>query len=153
MSENKLLRLSAEIVSAHVRYNSMPDEALSDFIRSIYVALSRVGAPEPLISVQEPAVPIKKSVFPDYIICLEDGLKLKMLKRHLRTAYGMTPDDYRARWKLPANYPMVAPNYATRRSVLAKENGLGRKPAEGPSVDVPVQHIPEGVRGMRKKPD
>src|SRR6202140_3634887 len=78
----------------------------------------------------EPAVPIKKSVFPDYIVCLEDGKKLKMLKRHLQNAYGMTGDEYRAKWGLPANSPLVAPNYAERRSALAESIGLGRKPAE-----------------------
>jgi predicted transcriptional regulator len=152
MSENELLRLAAEIVSAHVQHNSMPDEALSEFIRTVYTALSRAGAPAPILAAQEPAVPIKRSVFPDYIVCLEDGLKLKMLKRHLRTSYGMTPDDYRAKWKLPSSYPMVAPNYAAHRSTLAKENGLGRYPAGDPSTDVSVQHIPSRGRGRPKKP-
>jgi predicted transcriptional regulator len=113
--------------------NRVPAEDLPPLIRKVYAALSSVdGRPEDTAAAgpeaPTPAVPIKKSVFPDYIVCLEDGKKLKMLKRHLQAAYGMTPAQYRERWKLPQEYPMVAPNYTTRRSVLAKESGLGRKP-------------------------
>ena len=98
-------------------------------IREVYETLSMVGAPaEATAERPDPAVPIKKSVTPDYVICLEDGKKLKMLKRHLRTAYDMSPDEYRQRWELPGDYPMVAPNYAKQRSELAKKIGLGRKP-------------------------
>ncbi|GBQ58046.1 Ros/MucR family transcriptional regulator [Komagataeibacter swingsii DSM 16373] len=100
---------------------------LPDLIRNVYHALSAAGRPVNEPEKPQPAVPIKRSVFPDYIICLEDGKKLKMLKRHLHSAYGMTPEQYRERWGLPAEYPMVAPNYAERRSSLAREIGLGRK--------------------------
>ncbi|MXU64448.1 MucR family transcriptional regulator [Oceanomicrobium pacificus] len=127
-----LLALTSEIVSSHVANNAVDAAQLPDVIRSVYDALNGladVGAEEPVELV--PAVPIKKSVTDDYIICLEDGKKLKMLKRHLMTAYGMTPDDYRAKWGLKADYPMVAPNYAKRRQELAKKIGLGRKPAKG----------------------
>jgi predicted transcriptional regulator len=95
-------------------------------------------------------VPVKRSVFPDHIVCLEDGKKLKMLKRHLKASYGMTPEEYRVRWGLPRDYPMVAPNYASRRSALAKEIGLGRKlePSEA-QPSPPVRRVPEGIRGKR----
>ena len=105
-----------------------------------------------------PAVPVKKSVFPDYIICLEDGKKLKMLKRHLQSAYGMTPKQYREKWGLPESYPMVAPDYAARRSALAQKIGLGRAVKATPGVttptaedQVPVTHVPEKKRGRRPK--
>ncbi|MBB2206630.1 MucR family transcriptional regulator [Gluconacetobacter takamatsuzukensis] len=122
-----LLELTAQIVSAHVSNNSVVADGVPDLIRQVYQALTSLGqvAPEP--EKLQPAVPIKRSVFPDYIVCLEDGKKLKMLKRHLQSAYGMTPDQYRERWGLPTDYPMVAPNYAERRSTLAREIGLGRK--------------------------
>ncbi len=149
--ENELLRLSADIVAAHVRHNSLSIDALPDLILSVYAALRNVGTTEqPAISL-EPAVPIKKSVFPDYIVCLEDGKKLKMLKRHLHGSYGMTPDEYRSKWGLPHTYPMVAPNYAAHRSNLAKEIGLGRRSAEEAATDVPVQRIPERRSGKRSK--
>jgi len=148
MPDNDLLRLSAQIVSAHVGHNSIHADELPAFIRSVYEALSHVGAPTPTAEPLTPAVPIKKSVFPSYIVCLEDGKKLKMLKRHLQASYGMTPDDYRARWGLPDSYPMTAPDYSARRSELAKENGLGRLP-EQPATEVPVQKVPEGVRGRK----
>lgn len=123
-----LLRLSTDIVSAYVRNNSVPSAQLQEVIREVYVSLQAVQnedieASKPL----KPAVPIKRSITPDYIVCLEDGRKLKMLKRHLRTAYGMTPEDYRAKWGLDSSYPMVAPNYAKRRSEFAKSIGLGQK--------------------------
>jgi predicted transcriptional regulator len=124
------LALTAQIVSAHVGHNSTTTEALPALIESVHAALANMATVPAEAPRSKPAVPIKKSVFPDYIICLEDGKKLKMLKRHLRTAYGMTPDQYRTKWDLPANYPLVAPNYAEKRSVLAKSIGLGRKPAE-----------------------
>jgi Predicted transcriptional regulator len=123
-----LLALTSEIVSAHVANNTVAATDLPDLIRNVYGALSgshEVAEPEPVRP--DPAVPIKKSITPDFLICLEDGKKLKMLKRHLSTAYDMTPDEYRERWGLPSDYPMVAPNYAKQRSALAKEIGLGTK--------------------------
>jgi predicted transcriptional regulator len=123
-----VLGLTAQIVSAHVSNNSVTPESLPSLIQDVYRTLSGAGreviAPEKL----QPAVPVKKSVFPDYIICLEDGKKLKMLKRHLKTAYNLSPDQYRERWGLPPDYPMVAPNYARHRSTLARQIGLGTKP-------------------------
>jgi predicted transcriptional regulator len=122
-----LLPLVADIVSAHLSNNTVPVAELPHLIRDVYRALATVGEAEAPAERPEPAVPVKKSVFPDYIVCLEDGKKLKMLKRHLRTAYNMTPQEYRERWGLPADYPMVAPNYAKQRSKLAKQIGLGTK--------------------------
>lgn len=122
----ELMRLTADVVAAYVRNNPVPASELSGVINMVHGSLRelRDGTPsEP----PRPAVPIKKSVQPDYLICLEDGKKLKMLKRHLRTAYGMTPEDYRAKWGLSPDYPMVAPNYAKQRSQFAKKIGLGRK--------------------------
>lgn len=126
---NSVLGLTAQIVSAHVSNNTVAPDALPGLIKEIYRTLSTIGgaAPEPTAERPQPAVPIKRSVFPDHIVCLEDGKKLKMLKRHLKTAYNMTPEQYRERWGLPPEYPMVAPNYAERRSALAKEIGLGTK--------------------------
>jgi len=126
------IELTADIVAAYVSNNPVPIGELPRLIADVYTALSGVAVavvavePEP----QKPAVPIKKSVTPDHIISLEDGKKFKSLKRHLMTYYGMTPDDYRAKWNLPKDYPMVAPNYAAARSQLAKEFGLGRKPGK-----------------------
>jgi predicted transcriptional regulator len=129
VNPQELLPLVTDIVSAHVTNNSVPAGDLPQLIRDVYQALSTVSAPLPATPERpNPAVAPKKSVTPDYIVCLEDGKKLKMLKRHLRTAYGMTPEQYRERWGLPADYPMVAPNYAKQRSKLAKEIGLGTKP-------------------------
>jgi predicted transcriptional regulator len=122
----EILALTAEIVSAHVASNSVGAEALPDLIREVYRAMAGLGSvPVAPVERPQPAVPIKKSVFPDFIICLEDGKKLKMLKRHLMSAYGMTPEQYRERWQLGPEYPMVAPNYAQHRSTLAKKIGLG----------------------------
>jgi len=148
-SNPDLLDLVANIVSAHVARNAVTPEALPGVIKSVYTVLSGLGteAPPPVEKL-EPVVPIKKSVFPDYIICLEDGKKLQMLKRHLSASYGMTPEEYRARWSLPRDYPMVAPKYAARRSALAKEIGLGRKPGPLEERDAPpVQRVAEGIRG------
>lgn len=122
-----LLPLVADIVSAHLSNNAVPVAELPNLIRDVYRALLTVGEAEAPVERPEPAVPVKKSVFADYIVCLEDGKKLKMLKRHLRTAYNMTPQEYRERWGLAADYPMVAPNYARQRSKLAKQIGLGTK--------------------------
>jgi predicted transcriptional regulator len=123
-----LLRMTAEIVSAYVGQNALPTQQLPEVINSVYVTLTGLqGSPvEAPSEPARPAVPIKKSVTPEYIVCLEDGKKLKMLKRHLRSTYDMTPDEYRAKWGLPPDYPMVAPNYAAQRSEFAKKIGLGR---------------------------
>ena len=123
-----VLGLTARIVSAHVSNNSVTPDALPSLIQDVYRTLSGVGREPVRADRPQPAVPVRKSVFPDHIVCLEDGKKLKMLKRHLKTAYNMTPDQYRERWGLPADYPMVAPNYARHRSTLAKKIGLGTKP-------------------------
>jgi predicted transcriptional regulator len=120
-----LLALTAEIVAAHVSKNSVVVSELPNLIQQVYSSLVHVGREAAPVSRPQPAVPVKKSVTPDYIICLEDGRKLKMLKRHLKTAYNMTPEEYRERWALPPDYPMVAPNYAVQRSELAKQIGLG----------------------------
>ncbi len=124
-----LLSLTTEIVSAHLANNSVPAIEIPSLIERVYKSLSTLGtdsaSPSHSSDRPQPAVPIRKSVMPDYIICLEDGKKLKMLKRHLKTAYSMTPEQYRERWGLPNDYPMVAPNYAKTRSRLAKDIGLG----------------------------
>jgi len=119
--------MTAELVSAHVGSNPVAIAELPSLIQDVYRKLLTVGTEAPVPERPKPAVPIKRSVLPDYIVCLEDGKELKMLKRHLKTAYDMTPEDYRERWGLPADYPMVAPNYAKRRSALAKRIGLGTK--------------------------
>ena len=124
----EILGLTAQIVSAHIANNKLGADALPALIQSVYQSLVTAGEVEAPPVTQAPAVPWKKSVFPDFIVCLEDGKKLKMLKRHLKTSYGMSPDDYRTKWGLPRDYPMVAPSYAARRSTLAKKIGLGRKP-------------------------
>ena len=125
---NDVLELTAQIVSAHVSKNSVMPEALPGLIQEVYRALTGIGREAAPADKPQPAVPVKKSVFPDHIICLEDGKKLKMLKRHLKSAYNMTPEQYRERWGLAVDYPMVAPNYARHRSSLAKQIGLGTKP-------------------------
>lgn len=127
----ELLELTTEIVAAHVGNNDVTTTEVSQLIQDVYKTLASVGAAPAAPERPKPAVPVRKSVFPDHIVCLEDGKKLKMLKRHLKTAYNMTPDEYRERWGLAADYPMVAPNYAKHRSNLAKKIGLGRKPAKG----------------------
>jgi predicted transcriptional regulator len=123
----ELLKLTSQIVSSHVSNNSVGMQDLPQLIQQVYASLQGLGhpAPEPKEELR-PAVPIKKSVTDDYIVCLEDGKKMKMLKRHLATAYNMTPEQYREKWGLPADYPMVAPTYSAKRQRLAKENGLGR---------------------------
>jgi predicted transcriptional regulator len=125
----KYVDLTADIISAFVTKNSVQRTELPGLIASVHAALANIGSGGAEQAKEElrPAVPIKKSITPDYIICLDDGKKFKSLKRHLRTAYGLTPDQYRARWDLPAEYPMVAPNYAKARSELAKTMGLGQK--------------------------
>jgi predicted transcriptional regulator len=127
-TSEELLRLGADIVSAYVSRNSIPADAVPDIIRSVHGALESLGrsAPAAVEERPKPAVPINRSVQHDFIVCLEDGKKLKMLKRYLRSRYDMSPDDYRRRWGLAADYPMVAPNYTERRSEFAKKIGLGK---------------------------
>ncbi|MBL8836250.1 MAG: MucR family transcriptional regulator [Alphaproteobacteria bacterium] len=122
-----LLSLTAEIVAAHVSNNTVALADLPQLIQNVYQTLSGAGETSGAAPRPQPAVTVKKSVTPDYIVCLEDGRKLKMLKRHLKTAYNMTPEQYRERWGLPHDYPMVAPNYAKQRSQLARDLGLGTK--------------------------
>ena len=126
--QETLITLTADIVAAHVSNNSVAVSDLPQLISNVHNALKGLGGPvaEPEVK-QEPAVSIRASIKPDYVVCLEDGKKLKMLKRHLMTHYNMTPDQYRAKWNLPADYPMVAPNYAEQRRTLAKKIGLGTK--------------------------
>lgn len=128
VADNALLRMTADIVSAYVSKNVLPAQQISDVINTVFSSLSGLNAAPREVSSEplKPAVPIRKSVTPEYIVCLEDGKKLKMLKRHLRSTYNMSPDEYRSRWGLPADYPMVAPNYAAQRSEFAKRIGLGR---------------------------
>ena len=128
-----LITLTSDIVAAHVSNNDVAVTDLPGLITNVYHALANLGE-TPVVeeAKPQPAVAIRNSIKPDYIVCLEDGKKLKMLKRHLMTHYNMTPDDYRARWNLPADYPMVAPNYAEKRRELAKKIGLGRKPGKRP---------------------
>ena len=151
--ESDLLPLVAEIVCAFVSNNALPGADLPEVIRSIYTALARADAPTELchIAKPKPAVPINKSILPDLLICLEDGRKFKTLKRHLNTAYGLTPQLYRERWGLPPDYPMVAPNHSRRLSKLAEATRLAVKAAD--SVEPPepeIQIVPEGVSGLKR---
>ena len=126
--QETLVTLTADIVAAHVSNNSVAVSDLPLLIQNVHGALASLNEPvKEVAEPQEPAVSVRASIKPDYIVCLEDGKKLKMLKRHLMTHYQMTPEEYRAKWKLPADYPMVAPNYAEQRRTLAKKIGLGTK--------------------------
>jgi predicted transcriptional regulator len=147
-----LLNLTADIVSAHVANNSVAIADLPALIGSVHASLSGLGSTAAGTDVpqQEPAVSVRRSVKLDYIVCLEDGKKLKMLKRHLMTHYQLTPDQYRAKWNLPADYPMVAPDYAEKRRALAKKIGLGRKPGKVAPKPAPTE--PKKVGRPRKKP-
>ena len=129
-SGSDLIVHTADIVSAFVSNNAIEGGSITDLITSVHGALAGLGAADPVEERPEPAVSIRSSIKPDYIVCLEDGQKLKMLKRYLRTNYDMSPEEYRERWNLPADYPMVAPNYAEKRRQLAKDIGLGRKPGQ-----------------------
>jgi predicted transcriptional regulator len=155
-ADRSVLQFTAQIVSSHVAKNPVPPTAVPDLIQQVYRALANVGQKAVAETRPEPAVPIKKSVFPDYIVCLEDGKKLKMLKRHLMSSYGMTPDTYRERWGLSYDYPMVAPNYAKHRSTLAKSIGLGRTPNKQHAAPEPAA-APDAVkparRGRKAAPD
>ena len=139
------LGLTADVVAAFVGNNSVPATELPDLIAKVHAALLHLSMPTPVVveEVLKPAVPVKKSVTPEFIICLEDGLKFKSLKRHLRTKYNMTPEEYRAKWGLPNDYPMVAPSYAEARSNLAKKMGLGQQRKK------PVVPAPK-TRGRKK---
>jgi predicted transcriptional regulator len=129
MTQTNNIELAADIVSAYVSNNSVPAGDLPGLISEVYNALLRVGSGSPAAPAEppKPAIAVKRSVTNDYIICLEDGKKFKSLKRHLRTQYGLSPEDYREKWGLAADYPMVAPNYAKARSTLAKQMGLGQQ--------------------------
>lgn len=131
---HNIVNVTARIVAAHLANNHVDASALPSLIQSVYRTLSSVGEQEVTpTTAQQPAVPAKKSVFHDFIICLEDGKMLKMRKRHLQTSYGITPDDYRAKWGLARDYPMVAPSYTSTRSGIAKQFGLGRRADEVPA--------------------
>ena len=129
LPHNEVLQMTTQVVAAYVGHNSVGEAQISEVIKSVYASLAGLNGLTELTAKakQKPAVSIKKSLTADYLICLEDGKKLKMLKRHLRTAYGLTPEDYRAKWGLGSDYPMVAPNYSKARSMLAKKIGLGQK--------------------------
>ncbi|MEM1389775.1 MAG: MucR family transcriptional regulator [Pseudomonadota bacterium] len=127
-AQDEMLDLTTEIVSAYVSNNPVPSSGLAELIESVHDTLTGLASGGDADPRPDPAVSVSKSITPDFLICLEDGKKLKMLKRYLRTRYSLTPEEYRARWGLPADYPMVAPNYAKVRSQKAKEIGLGRKP-------------------------
>lgn len=128
LPEDQTLRMAVDIVTAYLSNNPLPAATIPDLIATVHGALTNIGRPseEAPQTSRKPAVSVRKSVTPDYIVCLEDGKQLKMLKRYLRSNYGMTPAEYRAKWGLPADYPMVAPNYAKQRSEFAKQIGLGR---------------------------
>ena len=151
MEDNtELLTLTADIAAAYVSNNTVQASDVPSVIQTIYRALAGVGstAAAPTPEPQKPAVPIKKSITPDFLISLEDGKKYKSLKRHLRTQYNMSPEDYRAKWSLPKDYPMVAPNYAASRSALAKSMGLGRGGA-AKTTKAPAK--PKAARAPRAK--
>ena len=155
MADETLLTLTADIVSAHVANNSVATGDVAALIAKVHDALAGLGKPvEEEVPVKEPPVSIRASVKPDFIVCLEDGKKLKMLKRHLKTAYQMTPADYRAKWKLPADYPMTAPNYTEQRKSLALKIGLGRKRTEDSATETSptAAPAPKQPRGKLKLP-
>ena len=148
------LQLAADIVSAFVSNNSVPATDLPALIGNVHDALNRVASGSTQQAVEEPkapAVPIKKSVQPDYIVCLDDGKRFKSLKRHLRTTYNLTPDQYRAKWGLRPDYPMVAPNYAATRSELAKRLGLGQQRQRSEPVQAEPQPAAPSTKGRRRK--
>jgi len=149
--DSTLITLTADIVAAHVTNNSVAVADLPSLIQNVHGTLSNLGKSEPAAETkQEPAVSVRASIKPDYIVCLEDGKKLKMLKRHLMTHYQMTPADYRSKWNLPADYPMVAPNYAEQRRTLAKSIGLGRKPKAASAAPAKATKAAPARRGRAK---
>lgn len=140
---DSLLAITADIVAAHVAANTVPASEVPDMIRAVHAALAGLGAPAASpVQQQEPAVAVRASVKRDYLVSLESGKRMKMLKRYLMANYGMSPEDYRRKWNLPADYPMVAPNYADRRREMAKKIGLGKKPAQG-------SEAPRGARSPK----
>ncbi|RUX76921.1 MucR family transcriptional regulator [Mesorhizobium sp. M7A.F.Ca.US.006.04.2.1] len=147
-SDAELLEMTADIVSAYVSNNPVPVTELARVIADTYEAISKLQGPPPPKAEEKttPAVPIKKSVTPDFIICLEDGKKFKSLKRHLGTHYDLSPDAYRAKWGLPADYPMVAPNYSAARSTMAKAIGLGRKAVAPEPEAAPAKRRKIGIK-------
>ena len=148
--EPKLRRLTAGVVAAYIARTPVPAAEQSGVIRLVFAALDTVEPTAPPSGVRpEPAVPVKKSVLPDHIVCLEDGRRMKMLKGYLRTKYGMTPGEYRARWGLPDSYPMTAPGYSAQRSDLARKGLLGRKPLQPMTAEVAVRQTREGAKGRR----
>ena len=146
---NKLIELTADVVGAYVSSNTIPASELPKFISTINAALANLGGPPPAPDLV-PAVDPKKSIKPDYIICLEDGKRFKSMKRHLGLL-GMTPDEYRAKWGLPRDYPMVAPNYAAARSELAKSMGLGRKPGTKLKSKAPIRQNATATAKRRRR--
>jgi predicted transcriptional regulator len=129
LPRDEMLRMVADVVSAYLSFNPLPAAEIPDLIKTVHQSLNGVqsSASQPQVNAAKPAVPVRRSIQDDFIVCLEDGKKLKMLKRYLRTKYSMTPDEYRAKWGLPSDYPMVAPNYSKQRSKFAKNIGLGRR--------------------------
>ena len=149
----KVLNLTTQVVAAHLVYNEVSAEALPDLIKAVYRSLATADASqtEPA-EPPTPAVPVRKSVFPDFIVCLEDGRRLKTLKRHLMVSYGMTPAQYRAKWGLPYDYPMVAPNYAANRARIAKKTGLGRTaPADAGEPEAVPSGEPQVIVGPTRR--
>ena len=151
MSDQLHLELTAQIVAAQVSYNGVAAQDLPSLIRSVYQSISGSGSQPAAPAKPEPAVPVKRSVFADHLICLECGSKKKMLKRHLQTSHSMTPDQYRAKWGLPTTYPVVSEAYAERRSVLAKSIGLGRtRKVEEPAPAAKAASVPIAAKRGRK---
>ncbi|HYG91391.1 MAG TPA: MucR family transcriptional regulator [Azospirillum sp.] len=154
MSEANTIELTAKIVAGFVARNPVPVTELPNLINSVRSTIENLGKEaEPVKQDLKPAVPLRRSVTPEHIVCLEDGKKLKMLKRYLRTTYDLSPDQYRAKWGLPNDYPMVAPNYAAARSEMAKNLGLGRKPTDRKAALAPAPVVEEPApkpRGRRK---
>jgi predicted transcriptional regulator len=149
-AQTNLINMAADIVSAHVSHNTVAIGDLPGLIRSVHEALAKASAPAPVEGpAPEPAVSIRASIKHDYIVCLEDGKKLKMLKRYLRTRYDMSPEDYRAKWGLPSDYPMVAPSYAEQRKELAVKMGLGKK--DGPTAKRVVAKAPAATEAPAKR--
>jgi predicted transcriptional regulator len=136
------LRMTTDVVAAYLRHNALPSGQITDIIHCVYHSLRNLDSDGGPSDVLKPAVAIRKSIHPDYLTCLEDGKKLKMLKRHLRSTYHLTPDQYRHKWGLPPDYPMVAPNYAAQRSAFAKKIGLGRNGSR--------RNVKRAVNGLRK---
>ena len=155
VSRDDVLRMAVDVVAAYVSNNKTPTGGVPEVISTIFESLSaaEAGAAGGRTEPQKPAVPVRRSVTPEFIICLEDGKKLKMLKRHLRTAFDLTPEQYRAKWNLSPDYPMVAPNYAKKRSEFAKKIGLGRKTTRKAKVKGKVKgkgKVKRKAKGRRK---